>query len=142
MIYNSWIKDRMDKESSLCHYNSMNLLSMYALIGAYKPEGYEWVDELCQVLTQNVDLAYHFFEKIEGVSLAKPQGTYMLFIDFEGWCKNHGKTMEELLKAGQEVGVYWQDGRPFHGEYSIRVNLALPKSRVEEALRRLEQYVL
>ena len=142
IIYNSWIKDRMDKESSLCHYNSMNLLSMYALIGAYKPEGYEWVDELCQVLTQNVDLAYHFFEKIEGVSLAKPQGTYMLFIDFEGWCKNHGKTMEELLKAGQEVGVYWQDGRPFHGEYSIRVNLALPKSRVEEALRRLEQYVL
>lgn len=142
IIYNSWIKDRMDKESSLCHYNSMNLLSMYALIGAYKPEGYEWVDELCQVLTQNVDLAYHFFEKIEGVSLAKPQGTYMLFIDFEGWCKNHGKTMEELLKAGQEVGVYWQDGRPFHGEYSIRVNLALPKSRVEEALRRLKQYVL
>lgn len=142
IIYNSWIKDRMDKESSLCHYNSMNLLSMYALIGAYKPEGYEWVDELCQVLAQNVDLAYHFFEKIEGVSLAKPQGTYMLFIDFEGWCKNHGKTMEELLKAGQEVGVYWQDGRPFHGEYSIRVNLALPKSRVEEALRRLEQYVL
>lgn len=142
IIYNSWIKDRMDKESSLCHYNSMNLLSMYALIGAYKPEGYEWVDELCQVLTQNVDLAYHFFEKIEGVSLAKPQGTYMLFIDFEGWCKNHGKTMEELLKAGQEVGVYWQDGRPFHGEYSIRVNLALPKGRVEEALRRLEQYVL
>lgn len=142
IIYNSWIKDRMDKESSLCHYNSMNLLSMYALIGAYKPEGYEWVDELCQVLTQNVDLAYHFFEKIEGVSLAKPQGTYMLFIDFEGWCQNHGKTMEELLKAGQEVGVYWQDGRPFHGEYSIRVNLALPKSRVEEALRRLEQYVL
>lgn len=142
IIYNSWIKDRMDKESSLCHYNSMNLLSMYALIGSYKPEGYEWVDELCQVLTQNVDLAYHFFEKIEGVSLAKPQGTYMLFIDFEGWCKNHGKTMEELLKAGQEVGVYWQDGRPFHGEYSIRVNLALPKSRVEEALRRLEQYVL
>lgn len=142
IIYNSWIKDRMDKESSLCHYNSMNLLSMYALIGAYKPEGYEWVDELCQVLTENVDLAYHFFDKIEGVSLAKPQGTYMLFIDFEGWCKNHGKTIEELLRAGQEVGVYWQDGRPFHGEYSIRVNLALPKSRVEEALRRLEQYVL
>ncbi len=142
IIYNSWIKDRMDKESSLCHYNSMNLLSMYALIGAYKPEGYEWVDELCQVLTENVDLAYHFFDKIEGVSLAKPQGTYMLFIDFVGWCKNHGQTIEELLRAGQEVGVYWQDGRPFHGEYSIRVNLALPKSRVEEALCRLEQYVL
>ena len=50
--------------------------------------------------------------------------------------------MDELICAGQEVGVYWQDGRPFHGAYSIRMNLALPKSRVEEALRRLEKYVL
>ena len=45
IIYNDWLRDRILKESSLSHYNSMNLLSMYALIGAYKPEGYEWVDE-------------------------------------------------------------------------------------------------
>ena len=32
--------------SSKPHYNDMNVLSMHALIGAYKPEGYEWVDEL------------------------------------------------------------------------------------------------
>lgn len=142
IIYNSWIRDRVAKESSLCHYNDMNVLSMYALIGAYKPEGEEWVDELCQVLTENVNLAYDFFRNVDGVSLAKPQGTYMLFLDFEEWCQKHGKTMDELLAAGQEVGVYWQDGRPFHGEYSIRVNLALPRSRVEEALGRLEKYVL
>ena len=141
IIYNAWIRDRVEKESSLCHYNEMNLLSMYALIGAYKPEGFEWVDELRQVLTENVELAYGFFEKIPGVTLAKPQGTYMLFVDFTDWCKNHGKTMDELLAAGQEVGVYWQDGRPFHGEHAIRMNLALPKSRVQEALSRLKKYV-
>lgn len=141
IIYNSWINDRVKKESSLCHYNDMNLLSMYALIGAYKPEGFEWVDELCQVLTENVNLAYDFFEKIDGVNVSKPQGTYMLFIDFTDWCKKHNKTMDELLAAGQEVGVYWQDGRPFHGDHAIRMNLALPKSRVEEALERLKKYV-
>ena len=43
IIYNDWLRDRILKESSLSHYNSMNLLSMYALIGAYKLEGYEWV---------------------------------------------------------------------------------------------------
>lgn len=141
IIYNAWIRDRVEKESSLCHYNEMNLLSMYALIGAYKPEGFEWVDELRQVLTENVEFAYGFFEKIPGVTLAKPQGTYMLFVDFTDWCKNHGKTMDELLAAGQEVGVYWQDGRPFHGEHAIRMNLALPKSHVQEALSRLKKYV-
>ena len=42
IIYNDWLRERILKESSLSHYNSMNLLSMYALIGAYKLEGYEW----------------------------------------------------------------------------------------------------
>ena len=32
IVYNKWIRDRMDKEASLSHYNEMNVLSMYALI--------------------------------------------------------------------------------------------------------------
>jgi len=142
IIYNSWLRERIEKESSLSHYNSMNVLSMYALIGAYKPEGYEWVDELRQVLSENVDYAYDFFHnKIRGIDVSKPQGTYMLFLNCEEWCNTHNKTIDELLKEGWEVGVIWQDGRPFHGEYGIRINLALPKSRVIEALDRLEKYV-
>ena len=65
----------------------------------------------------------------------------MLFLDCEGWCRAHGKTMDELLKSGWDVGVAWQDGRPFHGAYSIRMNLALPLARVQEAFRRLKEYV-
>lgn len=142
IIYNDYLKDRVRKEASLSHYNNANVLSMYALIGAYKPEGYVWTDELCQVLTENVDYAYDFIkEHFEGVTLSKPQGTYMLFLDCETWCREHGKTLDDVLKAGASVGVMWQDGRPFHGEWSIRVNLALPKSRVEEAMRRLKEYV-
>ena len=34
-----------------------------------------------------------------------------------------------------------QDGRPFHGPCHIRVNLALPLSRVREACDRLDRYV-
>ena len=41
----------------------MNVLSMHALIGAYKPEGYEWTDELCEVLTGNIDFACDYIEK-------------------------------------------------------------------------------
>ena len=142
IIYNPWLRDRVDKESSLSHYNDMNMLSMYALIGAYQPEGYEWVDELRQVLTENVKFACDFIEEhFEGVEVSRPQGTYMLFLDCEKWCKAHGKTMDELQKAGLEVGIMWQDGRPFHGEYGIRMNLALPLSRVKEAFERLDKYV-
>ena len=142
IIYNSYLRDRVRKEGSLSHYNNGNVLSMYGLIGAYKPEGYEWTDELCQVLTENVDYAYNFIkENFEGVELAKPQGTYMLLLDCTKWCEKHEKTIDDVLKAGASVGVMWQDGRAFHSPCGIRVNLALPKSRVEEAMRRLKEYV-
>ena len=55
IIYNKHLRDRVRAKSSKPHYNEMNVLSMHALIGAYKPEGYEWVDELCQVLSENIN---------------------------------------------------------------------------------------
>ena len=142
IIYNDWLRDRVDKEAGLTHYNSMNVLSMHALIGAYSAEGADWLDELKPVLTGNVDFACDYIRNhFEGVEVLKPQGTYMLFVDCTKWCDKHGKTLDELLLMGHEVGVLWQDGRRFHGPCHIRMNLALPLSRVEEAFRRLDRYV-
>ena len=142
IIYNDWLRDRCRKESGLCHYNSMNVLSMYALMGAYGEEGNQWLRQLRTVLSDNATFACDFIrDHFDGVSVSRPQGTYMLFLDCEKWCQKSGKTMDELLKAGWEVGVYWQDGRPFHGQYHIRMNLALPLSRVQEAFRRLNEHV-
>ena len=142
IIYNKRLRDRVLKESSLSHYNDANVLSMHALIGAYKPEGYEWVDELLQVLSGNVDYACDFTaERFKGVAVSKPEGTYMLFLDCSGWCAEHGKSIDELIRAGWDVGVAWQDGRRFFGPCHIRMNLALPLSRVQEAFDRLDNYV-
>ena len=142
VIYNKWIRDRVMKESSLTHYNSMNVLSMHALIGAYKPEGHVWVDELRETIGKNVDYAYDYFTtKVEGISGMKPQGTYMLYLDLEEYCKKTGKTLDEVLIAGADHGVLWQDGRPFHRPYAIRLNLAVPFCMLEDAIARLDKYV-
>jgi len=142
IIYNKWLIDRMEKESSLSHYNSMNVLSMHALLGAYTDEGQQWLLELRQVLTANVDFACDYIENhFPGVAVIKPEGTYMLFLDCSEWCENHGKTIDDVLRASWDVGVALQDGRAFHGPCHLRLNLALPLSRVQEAFRRLEKYV-
>ena len=142
IVYNSWLRDRMEKEASLSHYNAMNVLSMHALIGAYQDEGYEWLDELRQVLTGNVDYACDYIaQHFDGVQVSRPQGTYMLFLDCTKWCADHGKTIDEVLTACHDVGVALQDGRQFHGKCHLRVNLALTLSRVEEAFHRLDKYV-
>ena len=139
IIYNKHLRDRIRKESSLGHYNNMNLLSMHALLGAYEPEGYEWVDELCQVITKNADYACAFFaDNFEGVAISKPQGTYMIFPDFTEWCEKNGKTIDDVFKAGIYEGVIWQRGDMFHGENCIRMNLALPYSLLVEALDRIK----
>lgn len=142
IIYNKTVRERIEKESSLPHYNDMNVLSMHALIGAYKPEGYEWLEELRQVITGNIEYACTYIqEHFEGVEISKPEGTYMLFVDCTKWCEKHGKTIEEVEKAAWDVGVAIQDGKMFHGPCHLRINLALPLSRVKEAFDRLDKYV-
>lgn len=141
VVYNPWLQARLAKQASLSHYNMQNVLSMHALLGAYSEEGSAWVDELREVLGRNMQVASEFFEGISGIDFARPQGTYMLFLDCGGWCAAHGMGIDELLRSGVEVGVLWQDGRPFGGESTIRINLALPTARLCEALERLAAYV-
>ena len=142
IIYNETLRDRVCAVSDKTHYNEMNVLSMHALIGAYQPQGYEWVDELNQVLADNIEYFCDYVdEHFEGVSYSRPQGTYMVFLDCTEWCREHDRDIQWLLDEGARVGVGYQDGRPFHGPCHIRVNLALPLSRVREACDRLDHYV-
>ena len=138
IIYNKYLRDRVVAKSSKPHYNEMNVLSMHALIGAYKPEGYEWVDELRQALTGNVYYACNYIkEHFKGVEVSRPQGTYMLFLDCAAWLQEHHMTLRELEERGARAGVIWQDGAAFAWPDSIRMNLALPHSRLVEAMERL-----
>lgn len=142
IIYDKYLRDRMNRQSDMTHYNSMNVMSMYALIGAYKDEGHRWVDELCEVLSRNINYAYDFIQNVfDGIDVSKPEGTYMLFLHCEEYCKKQGLTIDELIQKGWDVGVAWQQGAPFHDEWGIRMNLALPFSLVEEAFDRLKRFV-
>ncbi len=142
IIYNPYLRDKVRKVSASGHYNSMNVLSMHGLIGAYSEEGAEWTNELCQVLNSNVEYAYDFIQKnFPGVTLSRPQGTYMLYLDLSQWCKEHDQKIEDVIRAGIRKGVIWQDGRPFNCPDTIRMNLALPHELVKEAFDRLQKYV-
>ena len=142
IIYNPYLRDRMKRQSDMTHYNDMNVLSMHALIGAYKPEGYLWVDELCAVLSENINYAYDVIcREWDGVEVSKPEGTYMLFLHCEEYCRRKGLSIDELIRKGWDVGVAWQQGAPFHDPWGIRMNVELPHALVVEAMDRLRKYV-
>ena len=139
IVYDDALRDGLRRRSALSHYNSPNILSVHALIAAYN-KCEDWVDEMRRVIDGNFALACgHIGKNWPGVSLMRPQGTYMIFPDCGAWCDAAGLSFGELLRRGVEAGVVWQNGEDFFGERCIRMNLALPTAALEEALRRLDE---
>ena len=138
IVFDERLRERLFAQSKSSYYNDMNVLSMHALMGGYSAEGAAWVDELREVLAGNVALACDFIDAAAGLEAYRPQGTYMVFVDCTGWCKAHGKTIDELERALWDVGVAVQDGRMFNGPCHIRMNVALPQAKLQEALDRMD----
>ena len=141
IIYNKYLRDRVSSFGSRTNYNNQNVLSMHALLGAYTDEGHAWVDELNRVLEGNCRFMTELINRIDGVEVTMPEGTYMLFADLSGYCARSGRTQREVLKAGWDVGVAWQDGAAFGGPRHLRINVASPLPRLEEAGKRMLEYV-
>ena len=142
IIYNDALREAIRSHAEKTHYNEMNVLSMHALIGGYSEEGHAWLLELLAVLEDNARWACDFINtSFEGVTCSMPEGTYMLFLDCSAYCEKSGRSIDEVIRAGWRVGVGWQDGRRFEGPCHIRVNLASPKVRIQEAFRRMREYV-
>ncbi len=143
IIMDPMLRNIVTKSGDSTRYNEMNVLSMHALVGAYSKEGQEWTAQLCQYLERNCRYTYELIrDHLDGVSAAMPEGTYMVFMDCREYLKKHPeKTLDGLLKAGWDVGVAYQDGRKFADSCSIRLNVALPMSRLQEAMGRMEKYV-
>ena len=142
IIYNKYLRDRVVRQSAMTHYNDLNVLSVRALTGAFCREGEEWAEEMISVIDENIGYACKFIsENFPGVSFMRPQGTYMLFLDCGEFCRARGITITELQHRGIRCGVIWQNGEDFFWPMTIRMNLALPKSRLIEAFDRLKKYV-
>ena len=141
IVYDPYLRHRLERRGDMSHYNSCNVLSMHALTGAYSPEGEEWAEQMVAVVDKNFDYACGFIrDNFPGVRVMRPEGTYMLFLDVSRWLREHGLTLQELLRRGVSCGVIWQDGEAFIYPDSIRMNLALPLSQLQEAMERLKRY--
>ena len=141
IVYDPYLRHRLERRGDMSHYNSCNVLSMHALTGAYSPEGEEWAEQMVAVVDKNFAYACGFIrENFPGVRVMRPEGTYMLFLDVSRWLREHGLTLQELLRRGVSCGVIWQDGEAFIYPDSIRMNLALPLSQLQEAMERLRKY--
>ena len=103
-------------------------------------QGDEWLGQLLEYVQGNIDYVSGFLnEHLPKVKFFKPQATYMMWLDFNGY----GLPEEELWrKMTQEVQLGFNRGSDFGKEGSgfFRINLACPRATVEEAMRRLKGF--
>ncbi|MCQ2285546.1 MAG: pyridoxal phosphate-dependent aminotransferase [Bacteroidales bacterium] len=114
-----------------------NIFGDIALQAAYT-QGAEWLDQLRDYLTDNVEFCQNFIaENIPGVKTFKHEATYLLWVDFKGLGLTHKQLWDKLLNKAH---LGFNDGRIFGeaGDNCMRINLACPRSIVVEAMNRLK----
>jgi cystathionine beta-lyase len=117
-----------------------NSFGLAALEAAYR-HGDEWLTVLLEYLEANMDFAVNYFqERIPKIKALKSEGTYLMWLD----CRELGHDKDELDRYMREKAKVWFDDGPMFGpggEGFQRINIACPRSILEEALKRIEDAV-
>lgn len=123
-VYDSW------------HVSAANPFSITAFEAAYC-HGDEWLDALMAYLQQSLDWVKGYINStFDSLSLIAPEGTYLLWLD----CREMGLNNEELrqffinqAKVGMNPGYVFGDS----GSGFMRLNMATPRSRVQQAFQNI-----
>ncbi|MCF2625787.1 pyridoxal phosphate-dependent aminotransferase [Fusobacterium perfoetens] len=117
-----------------------NPFSLVGFEAAYK-HGEEWLSELLEHLDGNAQYVVDFIkERIPEIKTFKPEGTYLMWLDFNGLNLTPAEITDMLLK---DAKVAMNDGAGFgaNGTGFARLNIACPRYMVEDAMERIEKAV-
>ena len=99
----------------------------------------EWLEEALKYMREN---AKYFVSRVENeipnLRVYLPEGTYLMWVDFRGTGKSHEDIKNILVN---QCSLGFNNGKEYgtEGEGFFRVNLACPRSFVEEAINRLKK---
>ena len=123
--------------SGLLHING-NMYAHMAGEAAYR-HGDQWLDECLAYIQGNRDFASGWLqENLPDFPFSDLQGTYLLWLD----CRPAGVSGKEILEALNKHGVNPTQGEFFGAPEFMRLNIATPRSQLEEALSRVKAGIL
>lgn len=137
VISNPYYYEVMDKAFSILDIKRNNAFSLVATEAAYN-YGEDWLYELIKYIEDNVDFAIDYIKNhIPQLKVKKPEGTYLLWVDFSNLNVDKEDLKNALINKGR---IALSDGSSFGigGAGYYRINLACPRSMVLEGLKRIE----
>ncbi len=117
-----------------------NPFSLVAFETAYE-RCENWLEQLIEHIDGNMQYVIDFInERLPMVKTVKPEGTYLMWLDFNNIGIAQDKIQEFLIN---EAKVAMNDGATFgeNGKGFARMNVACPRYMVEEAMEKIEKAI-
>lgn len=130
------VRRRIDRAININEVCDVNPFGVAALIAAYN-EGGEWLDSLLAYIRGNYTALCEFLAgRLPRVRIVPMEGTYLVWADISAFGMTSDQVTERLLTEGRVMvssgTIYGQAGEGF-----IRINIACPRERMMEGLRRM-----
>lgn len=117
-----------------------NCFSLVAVEAAYS-EGEDWLEQVLVYIRKNMEFVSQYLEKnIPQIKANRPEGTYLMWLD----CRELNLSEEELNNFFVNKARVALDGGSWFGEEGngfMRINVACPRSVIEEALLRIKEAI-
>lgn len=136
IIENPSLRTTFKHQQLVNNHHEVSSLGYIATETAYR-YGKPWLVALKAVLEENIQFAVEYFaQEAPRLKVMKPQGTYLIWLDFS----DYGLTDDELFTLlHDQAKVILNRGSDYgsEGKLHARLNIATPKSLVEEICKRI-----
>ena len=137
-IPNAEVRQKFQLELWNTGYSLINIMGLVACQSAYD-KGQKWLDELRDYLLENINYVDTFLkENLPKIKLIYPEGTYLLWLDFNGANLSDDRIEELMLN---EAKLWLDNGKMFGetGKGFQRLNIAVPRRKLKYALENLKR---
>ena len=135
IIENPKLRLAFQKRQLANNQHEISGLGYLATEAAYR-YGEDWLTELKELIEKHINYVVDVFGKETKIKVMKPQGTYLIWLDFS----DYDISDEELRKLlRDEAKVILNRGLDFgeEGALHARLNVAMPTSVLEEVCQRI-----
>ena len=140
MIPNKFLRHKMWRQLNTDEVAEPNIIAMEATIAAFN-EGDDWLEQLRAYIYENKQLCKKYLnENVPEIYLVPSEATYLLWMDCSAFCTDSIELTEFIRN---DSGLFLSEGAEFGraGRQFLRMNIACPRSVLEDGLTRLEHSV-
>lgn len=138
IIPNSTLRENFESQKQRSGFHNPNYFAETALVTAYNSSE-EWLESSLKYIRENYNFAKEYIEHhLSDFKVVDSEGTYLMWIDYTQTELTDEEIYNWLFKESK-VAVTMGDSFGVDGKGFFRVNVALSRNKVEEALTRMSK---